>query len=102
MNINFQLAINAYLAGTEEGQHDDQVWVEWAVALDIHAWKVAKTFENILTATAELFNEHEVQYLLDTRDDIPPELLLSIFWLIRRDQLVLVPNLASALDGAPN
>ena len=92
MNVNFQMAINLYLMA-EANQGCDGVLEAWAQLLDDHAWRVADDAGQSATAnTALLFWLNDVQVILDHVPWIRPDLVLAIYWLIRRDQLILNPN----------
>ena len=90
------MALNVYLVGHRGEDEEGDVWEQWATVLDAHAWIIAQAYEEVLADTAALFQMYSVQYLLDSAPSIAPELLLAIFWLIRREQLMLVPVMASA------
>ena len=92
MNVNFQMAINLYLM-VEASQGCEDTLEAWAQLLDHHAWRVVDDAWHSATAnTALLLTLNDVQTLLDHVPWIRPDLVLAIFWLIRRDQLVLNPN----------
>ena len=65
----------------------------WAQLLDDHAWKIADDAGQSATDnTALLFRLNDVQVILDHVPWIRRDLVLAIYWLIRRDQLILNPN----------
>ena len=92
ISVNFQMAINIWLSAEEAG--DEEVVELWAALLDAHSWVVydqapAITRAGVLT----LLSWNTAQELLDHHPWLSPPLVLACFWLLRRDQLVLVPQL---------
>ena len=92
ITVNFQMAINIWLSAEEAG--DEEVVQLWATLLDAHSWVVydqapAITRAGVLT----LLSWNTAQELLDNHPWLSPPLVLACFWLLRRDQLVLVPQL---------
>ena len=66
----------------------------WASLLDAHSWVVydhapAVTRAGVLTLLAW----STAQELLHNHPWLPPPLILACFWLLQRDQLLLVPQL---------
>ena len=61
--------------------------------LDAHAWQICEDAgPPAVDGTALLFQSNSAQELLDNAPWIRPELIIALFWLIRRDQVVLDPN----------
>ena len=80
MRVNFQMALNILTVGCREENREDHVWREWTAMLDDHARTIVNHYEEILDYTAGLFQSHHVQHLLDTVLDVPPEMLLAVYY----------------------